>query len=1143
MRLRSRDTLSEEPRNRLCRAFGTSNFLVVRFDTPYLSPADKYAYHSGEPLFDKDSQQFINAQRLFSLFQPVTSGKGDDAAPLTQNLKPEAIWRAHRSERTDAFLNYQRSLAEYSKRPLQIADKEFKLLLTTSSGVHAQKYLYASLERKAILDWAMCHEDIEKLKSTPIKLALRLAMLNSTSVALGAISDITCTFVPDRYAKDRTGSSDAAHILTDGCGLISPSLARRVQIEYAKKQLPSTIIPKHECYQTDGSYQHSVQKAASLKPMTEVPSAFQIRFAGNKGMLVVAYSDEAMRGYDIIFSESMKKFTTPSKIEHATLEIMGFSFPSPSVELNTEVLDILVGNASDSESVFNFFKSRLDELLSDCKSQLDDLSATIKHAYDTGDRIGLRMHLLGFPPDVAFLCSVYARTLRPLHIPISKSCRLYGVADFQNVLTPGQIFVQYQGEVVEGTVLLLKEPCFSATDVQKFQAVDDARLRHLQNVIVFSTSPDCLTSDPSKVAGSDLDGDKFVCIWQPELVGLIAPKDVSNSQREHKDGRKPYHITNRTENRSDEANAHAEDQDIQMTTLETSEEGGNFDSKYIKWQQEKRKEKKTEKEKERQQERRKKRERKRKRNGRTGEHKDEPVWGIPEEIADYAEIYAQVEEQGLPTMILETSEEDDEFNSKGIQWQNKKGEERSEEEEEEDSVFSAVRKQCFFTAAHSLEYCTLADLLHLRLCMVDEAGANWTSRSDIGLLSTFLTDTVDAPKQSTWVPVDNPELQKMIASLPPVPHYHLQARSTNSQRSTSVRARLYDHCLSWLQQKMGLRQEYGLVQDFVDLHQAFVAADIQRADDELSSEVITKVLQRLERGVWERSNLIEYIAFYSCYWKFIVPGSFDASTERRILQATPYHLQETVRKDLSQRRYSEPNVYTLPDYRMWGTLEDEKSNEWVNILGYGETITTEPDSKRFWKMRIPFVAVGSEQEAAVRFVEELSFSERDAVWPVDRVIHNFRNERNFTPSYFLNLWAQKRMKRLFEFKLSRGHCYYDRIDACRRSIQAVRSTRSSMNHAQLRRVLTALHGRISNNGWEESEELVKATVELLRQTNYCIRYFIRYPPDGVRNSYSLKGSIERALKNGREVSNTYVSNVALAMDSTGCGTHATTAIE
>jgi len=202
VRLRSRDTLSKDPRNRLCRKFGADDFLIVRFDTPYLSPADKYAFSQKEPLFDEDTLQFINAQRLFSLFHPVTSGSGDHAPPLSHPLRPEVIRLALRSERTHAFLRYQKSLAKYSALPLSIAGKEFKILLTTSSGVHALKYVYTSVDRPAILDWAMRTKEYEKLKSVPIKLALRLAMLNSTSVALDDITEIRAEFVADRYAKD-----------------------------------------------------------------------------------------------------------------------------------------------------------------------------------------------------------------------------------------------------------------------------------------------------------------------------------------------------------------------------------------------------------------------------------------------------------------------------------------------------------------------------------------------------------------------------------------------------------------------------------------------------------------------------------------------------------------------------------------------------------------------------------------------------------------------------------------------------------------------------------------------------------------------------------------------------------------------------
>jgi len=276
-----------------------------------------------------------------------------------------------------------------------------------------------------------------------------------------------------------------------------------------------------------------------------------------------------------------------------------------------------------------------------------------------------------------------------------------------------------------------------------------------------------------------------------------------------------------------------------------------------------------------------------------------------------------------------------------------------------------------------------------------------------------------------------------------------------------------------------------------------------------------KLCGRLERGVWERSNLTEYIAFYSQYWKYIIPGSFDDSAELRLIQATPNHQRATVRADFMNRQDLEPRIHPFPDHRLWRDLNPEQLIEWVGILQSGRIILKQETSDRI--LRVPFVSQNSEQAAAVSFCEELEFSEEDAAWPIHRILHNLRNENNFTPSYNLNPWAQKQMKLIFELKLPQTHRYYRRVANCHRLVRAVPSV-PEMNLSQLAQVLTTLTGRISGNGWEASSAKVQPTENLLQEVNHCIRYLSSMPPNGTTTSYGIKHDVEEDAG--------YISNTA-----------------
>ncbi|KAI8959704.1 RdRP-domain-containing protein [Daldinia sp. FL1419] len=275
-----------------------------------------------------------------------------------------------------------------------------------------------------------------------------------------------------------------------------------------------------------------------------LPSAFQFRLGGSKGILV--------QWPDVPFNEvhlrpSQNKFTAISK----GLEIIKTSKYSVAT-LNRQTITILSCLGVPDE----VFEGMLKKQIADYERAMTDANFAMQLLSKYVDQNGIttimaQMIADGFmetkEPFFMTLLHIWrAWSMRLLRekarILVDEGAFVFGCADETRTLrghldstennqskdpkTLPQIFLQVpkrgvgleQGEytVITGICVLGRNPSLHPGDIRVVEAVDVPGLRHLRDVVVFPTVGD--RDIPSMCSGGDLDGDDYFVIWDPRLI-------------------------------------------------------------------------------------------------------------------------------------------------------------------------------------------------------------------------------------------------------------------------------------------------------------------------------------------------------------------------------------------------------------------------------------------------------------------------------------------------------------------------------------------------------------------------------------------------------------------------------------------------
>nr|CAG8498711.1 9679_t:CDS:2 [Entrophospora candida] len=266
-------------------------------------------------------------------------------------------------------------------------------------------------------------------------------------------------------------------------------------------------------------------KIAEILELKSVPSAFQFRLAGYKGVLC---QSRYLRGNQIHVRPSQNKFES----SHNVLEIIRGSC-NITAYLNRQAITLL-STLGVADEVFVELKdnmvNELDKMLKNDNTAISVLMANIDE-YGVS-RIMADMVKAGFldrkDPYLVNLISLFRITmLRDLKqkakIRVSMGTYLLGVLDETESLKEDEVYCCISDpqnpasrKVITGTCVVFRNPCFHPGDIRVVTAVKVKALDYLVDVLVFPTLG--YRDLPSQCSGGDLDGDDFTIFWDENLI-------------------------------------------------------------------------------------------------------------------------------------------------------------------------------------------------------------------------------------------------------------------------------------------------------------------------------------------------------------------------------------------------------------------------------------------------------------------------------------------------------------------------------------------------------------------------------------------------------------------------------------------------
>ncbi|CAM6085233.1 unnamed protein product [Calypogeia fissa] len=442
-----------------------------------VSPTKIYCIEREAEVSNRVTREYIDVIDNFirvSFIEEDSSGLGSQALATPDD----------RTGQSDVY----RRIVQVVKEGIRLQDKHFEFLAFSSSQLRDQSvWMFAQagdVTANSIREWMGNFLDIRNVA----KCAARMGQCFSSTTKTLPVESWEVEYIDDIETED------GKYCFSDGIGEISFSFAKRV-------------AAKCGC--------HGI-----------VPSAFQIRYGGFKG--VVAVSHESL--HKLALRNSMKKFESV----HFDLEVISWSKRLPCY-LNREIITLLstLGIEDDVfEEMQDLVLSKLNEVVSDVSVALDILQMTSSGAthHTAVEMLKSGYHPKREPYLLSLLQAFRAFQLLQLRtksrILVSKGRTMMGCLDETGILEYGEVFLRvssfpgtrsfidddlvYEEDgkcVVTGPVVVAKNPCLHPGDVRVLLAVDIPELHHMVDCVVFPQRGS--RPHPNECSGSDLDGDLY----------------------------------------------------------------------------------------------------------------------------------------------------------------------------------------------------------------------------------------------------------------------------------------------------------------------------------------------------------------------------------------------------------------------------------------------------------------------------------------------------------------------------------------------------------------------------------------------------------------------------------------------------------
>ncbi|KAF8542541.1 RNA dependent RNA polymerase-domain-containing protein [Trichophaea hybrida] len=395
---------------------------------------------------------------------------------------------------TDQFLN-RLDPAPPRKGALVIAGRRFEFLGFSNSSLKSQTCWYMApfeIEGRRMDAGTVVRSlgDFSQIR-TPGRYAARVGQAFSDTIGSVLVDAENEVRISDIERNDSTGK---LRNFSDGIGKVSGKMVERI-------------------WETS----ETIGKA--------MPTVFQIRYAGAKGMIAL---DPTLKGDKLCLRKSMIKFEGS---EARNIELCTWASRLPMF-LNRPLIKVLEDLGVKDNTFLQLQNDAVERLRDSSKSAA--LAANFLRRRGVSSSClrlpwlfeGLKNVGMDFWDDQFLERALELSLLMDLRdikyrgrIPVKYGVTLIGVLDETKYLEEGEIYVNTEDEDgkperIEGRVLITRSPVHHPGDVQMVNAVNvpsTSPLRPLRNAVVFSQKGD--RPLPSMLAGGDLDGDLYNIIY------------------------------------------------------------------------------------------------------------------------------------------------------------------------------------------------------------------------------------------------------------------------------------------------------------------------------------------------------------------------------------------------------------------------------------------------------------------------------------------------------------------------------------------------------------------------------------------------------------------------------------------------------